>query len=416
MKTVNIHKTNVARRMAASMGLPLLTITQNRHAMASRQRAAKATGDTGLGNSIATQEKYYDDHQEAQGIVSKNLANAAILAKLALEKPSGDAENDAFYAEKAVKDNELAKEGVKKKLDKQLFQKDICRVETRNARSKITSQERKLLCLAAYSMLDVEYSAWVFNSPEYPKSVLSWKRHFEKLMYGPVGEPIRDIVFNVCTALKLPGNKDMVKEFLYLVKESFISWNRILLDRNKHTILGFTYLANRKEKVTEQRPAAITDADTQSPQASKSLSDSQQLVPVEEPDDILEITFENLPKRASRRKLFDTPDNRTPKRQKQNVDEDLEMVEVEEIDENEEDIRGGKQVDPLQIRRTKRLLWQRQTVEKATEAEEDDDKEEDNEEDSREDISGGSDDTTIDANYIPRHYSSSASVSNSSDS
>jgi hypothetical protein len=265
-------------------------------------------------------------------------------------------------------------------------------------------------------MLDVEYSAWVFNSPEYPKSVLSWKRHFEKLMYGPVGEPIRDIVFNVCTALKLPGNKDMVKEFLYLVKESFISWNRILLDRNKHTILGFTYLANRKEKVTEQRPAAITDADTQSPQASKSLSDSQQLVPVEEPDDILEITFENLPKRASRRKLFDTPDNRTPKRQKQNVDEDLEMVEVEEIDESEEDIRGGKQVDPLQIRRTKRLLWQRQTVEKATEAEEDDDKEEDNEEDSREDISGGSDDTTIDANYIPRHYSSSASVSNSSDS
>jgi hypothetical protein len=75
VKTDNMHKGVVAKRMAAFMGLPMLTITQNRHAEALWQRAAKATGDTGLVNSHSTIELYYDDHQEAQGIVSKNLAN-----------------------------------------------------------------------------------------------------------------------------------------------------------------------------------------------------------------------------------------------------------------------------------------------------------------------------------------------------
>jgi hypothetical protein len=96
------------------------------------------------------------------------------MEKVASEGAHG--EDDAFYAEKAVKDNELAKRTVKKNLDTQSFAKDICRVETRNARSKITSEERKQLCLAAYSMLDLEYSGWFFNSPDYPRSVINWMR------------------------------------------------------------------------------------------------------------------------------------------------------------------------------------------------------------------------------------------------
>jgi hypothetical protein len=79
VKTDDMHKGVVAKRMAAFMGLPMLTLTQNRHAEASWQRAAKATGDTGLGNSHSTVELYYDGPQEAQGIVSKNLANARVM-------------------------------------------------------------------------------------------------------------------------------------------------------------------------------------------------------------------------------------------------------------------------------------------------------------------------------------------------
>ncbi|MEI6397779.1 MAG: hypothetical protein WCO71_03315, partial [Pseudomonadota bacterium] len=92
VKAMNIHKTNIATQMANAMGLEQLTLTENRHSVASRQRAAKATGDTGLGNSIATQMLFYDDHREAQGIVSKNLANAAILEKVAI----------SLYAQQAI--------------------------------------------------------------------------------------------------------------------------------------------------------------------------------------------------------------------------------------------------------------------------------------------------------------------------
>ncbi len=118
MKTDNIHKGVVAKRMAAFMGLPMLAITQNRHAVASRQRAAKATGDTGLGNIRSTIELYYDNHLEAQGIVSKSLANAHIMENVASEGAHG--KDDAFYAEMAVKDNELAKKTVQKNLVLQL--------------------------------------------------------------------------------------------------------------------------------------------------------------------------------------------------------------------------------------------------------------------------------------------------------
>jgi hypothetical protein len=65
-----------------------------------------------------TIELYYDDHLEAQGIVSKSLANARIMEKVASEGAHG--KDDAFYAEKAVKDNELAKRTVKKNLVLQL--------------------------------------------------------------------------------------------------------------------------------------------------------------------------------------------------------------------------------------------------------------------------------------------------------
>jgi hypothetical protein len=110
VKTDNIHKGVVAKRMVSFMGLPMLTITQNRHAVVSQQRAAKAAG---LGNSRSkTIELYYDEHLEAQGIVSKSLANACIMEKVASE--GAHREDDAFYAQKAVKGNELAKRTVKK--------------------------------------------------------------------------------------------------------------------------------------------------------------------------------------------------------------------------------------------------------------------------------------------------------------
>jgi hypothetical protein len=114
VKTDNINKVVVAKRMAAFMGLPIVMITQNRHAVVLQQRAVKATGDTGLGNSRSTIELYYDDHLEAQGIGSKSLANAHIMENVASEGAHG--EDDAFYSEKAVKDNELAKRTVKKNL------------------------------------------------------------------------------------------------------------------------------------------------------------------------------------------------------------------------------------------------------------------------------------------------------------
>jgi hypothetical protein len=60
----------------------------------------------------STIELYYDDHLEAQGIVSKCLANACIMEKVTSE--GAHREDDAFYAQKAVKDNELAKKTVKK--------------------------------------------------------------------------------------------------------------------------------------------------------------------------------------------------------------------------------------------------------------------------------------------------------------
>jgi hypothetical protein len=138
------------------------------------------------------------------------------MEKVASEGAHG--EDDAFYAEKADKDNELAKRSVKKNLDTKSFTEDICRVETRNVRSKITSEERKQLCLAAYSMLDLKYSAWFFNSPDYSRSVLSWERHFEQLLYGPAGEKIRDIVLNVCKDTALLPNRDPILSFVYLMK------------------------------------------------------------------------------------------------------------------------------------------------------------------------------------------------------
>jgi hypothetical protein len=71
--------------MASFMGLPMLTITENRHAVASWQRAAEATGDTGLRNSRSTIELHYDDHLEAQGRISKSLANGRIMEKVTSE-------------------------------------------------------------------------------------------------------------------------------------------------------------------------------------------------------------------------------------------------------------------------------------------------------------------------------------------
>ena len=62
IKTINIHKSIVARQMAQFLGLPILTITKNLHGIASRQRAVGAVGDTGLNNKIATIEAHYDDH------------------------------------------------------------------------------------------------------------------------------------------------------------------------------------------------------------------------------------------------------------------------------------------------------------------------------------------------------------------
>jgi hypothetical protein len=124
-----------------------------------------------------------------------------------------------FMQRRLLKTMSWPRELSKKIWTPSLLLKDICRVETRNARSKITSEERKQgLCLAAYSMLDLMYSAGFFNSPDYPRSVISWKRHFEQLLYGPAGEKIRDIVLNVCKDTALPANRDPILSFVYLMK------------------------------------------------------------------------------------------------------------------------------------------------------------------------------------------------------
>ena len=96
-----------------------------------------------------------------QGIVNKSKANAIILAKAASEPDRSDAETDTFYAKKAAKDHEVAKNLIREQLNTQAFQSQVGRVQERGPHSKLMSTERKILCLAAYSMIDLEYSAWI---------------------------------------------------------------------------------------------------------------------------------------------------------------------------------------------------------------------------------------------------------------
>jgi len=56
----------------------------------------------------------------------------------------------------------------------------------------------------------------------------------------------------------LPANRDPILSFVYLMKESFKSWNQIRLDRNSHTILRFDFMANRKQK--DQGSTKITES------------------------------------------------------------------------------------------------------------------------------------------------------------
>ena len=272
IKTAQIHKSLVARQMAQYLGLSVLTITQNRHGMASRQRAAGAEGDTGLNNEIATIEAHYNDHREAQGIVIKSKANAVIFAKAAAEKEKYDATTETFYAKKAAKDHEVAHNLIKEQLNIQAFQSQVGRVEERGPRSKLKSSERKILCLAAYSMIDHEYSAWIFNSPSWPKSIVDWTPYFERFIYGPAGEDGINMVFDICKANNLTKDVDNMKSLLKLVKESLISWNRTQVDNQRHCFLRFQYLEERMKKALAVKKGPSIELAT----AVKPASTSQQ--------------------------------------------------------------------------------------------------------------------------------------------
>jgi hypothetical protein len=262
IKTANIHKTLVARQMAQYLGLSVFTITQNRHGMASRQRAAGAVGDTGLNNEIATIEANYNDHREAQGIVNKNKANALIFAKAAAEPQKYDAATETFYSKKAAKDHEVAQKLIKEQVNIQAFQSQVGRVEERGPRCKLKSSERKILCLAAYSMIDLEYSAWIFNSPSWPKSIIDWQPYFERFVYGPAGEDALNMVFDICAENKLTKEVDNMKSLLKLVKQSLISWNRTQVDNQRHCFLRFQYIEERLQTALAAKKKSSTELDT----------------------------------------------------------------------------------------------------------------------------------------------------------
>jgi len=253
IKTVNINKTLVARQMAEYLGLSVLTITQNCHGMVSRQQAAGAVGDTRLNNEVATIEANYNDHREAQGIVNKSKAFAVILAKAAAEPETYDAAAETFYAKKAAKDHEVAQKMIKEQLNIQGFQSQVVRVEERGPRCKLRSSERKILCLAAYSMIDLKYSAWIFNSLSWPKSIINWQPYFKRFIYGPAGEDGLNMVFDICAANNLSKDVDNMKSLLKLVKQSLISWNRTQVDNQRHCFLRFQYIEERLKKPWQQR-------------------------------------------------------------------------------------------------------------------------------------------------------------------
>jgi len=93
----------IVQEMAAVMGVDKLHVTDARHGQATRMREKGLTNELGCSHSAETQEKYYDNCKEAQGISNKSIANSEMLAKKVMPLKSLDNTDHLEYLEQMRK-------------------------------------------------------------------------------------------------------------------------------------------------------------------------------------------------------------------------------------------------------------------------------------------------------------------------
>jgi multimeric flavodoxin WrbA len=216
--------------MRKEMKCPNLTITDNRHGVGSRQVVLRQVkkiihGKSGLGHTETTQTAHYDDHRDNQAVRNVALANEAYYNKEIEDEAEVDPAMEEWQAnERRRHAEQLAKELLKKK--EEAYMKDTFeRVADVTERHKIKSEHRREHIIKVYSWTNLEYSAYVFCTTNFPNITPEHKVFFERFLYGPnmeqYGKNVAEII-----ARDNESEANVTLSYMKIINSSLRAWNK----------------------------------------------------------------------------------------------------------------------------------------------------------------------------------------------